>query len=416
MSRLVRQVGNGRLRRRLLHDTARIAVHAALSRITDGFLVLEDPDGSTTTFGRTSDSFGGTLKVHDMAFYERLALEGEYGLGQTYVEGMWDASDLRSTCLVLVVNQDRLRTIYDRLGILNALGRRRRRWRHRLDDSTSNIRRQIGLAYDVDYTFMRYMLGPTMQYTCAIYPSAESTLDQAQENKLDIVIKKGDVRPEHTVLELGCGYGGLAARIHTRTGAKVRAVTLSRMQYDWATRHHAGVDFEYLDYRNATGKYDRIFAIGISEHVGLRNQRAFFEQVSDCLAPGGRAVIHSMTDLCAFDTVKRDFSYAHEIMRFGELPSPQQFFNAYFRTGLRLVHSELLGLHYARTMAEWGRNVDRFASDHPDDASRTFCRGYRYLWAISGAQMESTTSLVQMVFEKQPYGAPLLHSATDRVR
>src|SRR5215467_6847255 len=132
------------------------------------------------------------------------------------------------------------------------------------------------------------MLGPRMVYTCAYYKDA-ATLEGAQEAKLDLVCRKIGLGPGMRVLDLGCGWGGFAAFAAERYGAEVVGYTVSREQVAWAKEHyaHLPVDIRLEDYRRASGTYDAVVSIGLMEHVGPKNYRAYMERAATLVAPGG---------------------------------------------------------------------------------------------------------------------------------
>jgi cyclopropane-fatty-acyl-phospholipid synthase len=253
-----------------------------------------------------------------------------------------------------------------------------------------------------------------MVYTCAIWPHAQATLEEAQENKLRIVTDKARIEPEHRVLDLGCGWGTLCDYIQRRTGARVKGIAFAREQIDWARAHHASCEFEYRNYDTLEGEYDRIVCVGMAEHVGRENLGDFLRHVSDHLAPGGRFVLHTMQshDGLLMETSRlRWTSFASVAMPNGDVPSMTDLVRATLQTGsLRIVHTETYGIHYARTARAWLQNVVRHRDQILRAYSEEFFRTYVYSWSMGGAAFETGMTLAHLVFEKQPYGAAYEHA------
>ncbi|NNL66414.1 MAG: class I SAM-dependent methyltransferase [Myxococcales bacterium] len=270
-------------------------------------------------------------------------------------------------------------------------------------------RRTIGQCFDVGNDFFEWMLGPSMAYTCAIWPRPDATLEEAQENKMRIVTEKARIEPHHRVIDLGCGFGTLAGYIHEHTGARVKGITLSRNQYDWAVAHHPECEFEYLNYANLTGTYDRIVSVGMAEHVGRPNMTDFLQLVSDHLEPGGRFVMHTMMShegVLMQSSKERWTTFASVAMPNGDVPAMSDVVRAARNTGdMRIIHTEGFGIHYARTTEAWLKNVidhrDRIVAHYSEELQRV----YVYSWSMGTAAFETGMTLSHIVFEKKPFGS-----------
>jgi cyclopropane-fatty-acyl-phospholipid synthase len=230
----------------------------------------------------------------------------------------------------------------------------------------------ISHHYDVSNRFYEMVLGPSMTYTCACYPSAESTLEEAQEHKYDLVARKLGLRPGMRLLDVGCGWGGMVVHAARRYGVRALGVTLSRAQADWAARWIAAeglsdvAEVRHLDYRRVTeGDFDAISAIGLIEHIGVRNYPWYFRFLRSKLRPGGRLLNHGIT---RSDNLHPGLDRRGFISRYvfpdGELTGSGDIVRAMEDVGLEVQHQENLRVHYAKTLTGWSTNLSR----HWDEA------------------------------------------------
>jgi cyclopropane-fatty-acyl-phospholipid synthase len=267
-----------------------------------------------------------------------------------------------------------------------------------LDGSRENIHHH----YDIGNEFYALWLGPTMAYTCAYYPSPDSSLDAAQIAKFDHVARKLRLKAGESVVEAGCGWGGLAMHMARRYGAKVRAFNISKEQLAFAREQAAraglGGQVEFIedDYRNITGRYDAFVSVGMLEHVGVANYPELGRVVSRCLAKHGRGLIHSIgrnqpARLHPW-IEKRIFPGAYP-------PSIGEMAQIFEPSDLSILDIENLRLHYARTLRQWlglyERNADRVRAMFDEK----FVRMWRLYLAgsIAGFTM-GTLQLFQVLF------------------
>src|SRR5437868_8774639 len=220
--------------------------------------------------------------------------------------------------------------------------------------------------YDVSNRFYEWVLGPSMAYTCAVFPTEDSTLEEAQTAKFDLVARKLGLQPGMRLLDVGCGWGGMvmhAARVY---GVRALGVTLSRQQADWAQRAiaEAGLqdlaEVRYMDYRDvAEGDFDAISSIGLTEHIGAANVPAYFEFLYGRLRPGGRLLNHCITRPTGKE---KTFNKGGFINRYvfpdGELESVGWLVRQMEDLGFEIHHEENLRDHYARTLRFWCQNLD----------------------------------------------------------
>jgi cyclopropane-fatty-acyl-phospholipid synthase len=261
------------------------------------------------------------------------------------------------------------------------------RWRRMLEGlrhSKGRDAEAIHHHYDVSNRFYEMVLGPSMTYTCACYPSLDASLEEAQAFKYDLVARKLGLRPGMRLLDIGSGWGGMVRHAATHYGVEVVGVTLSREQAAWAQDaikrdgldHMAEVRFgDYRDVRD-TG-FDAVSSIGLTEHIGVRNYPSYFGFIRDKLVPGGRLLNHCITraDNTSTDTGAFIDRY---VFPDGELTGSGRIISEIQNLGLEVRHEENLREHYAMTLAGWGANL----VEHWDECVREVGEGRAKVWGV----------------------------------
>ncbi len=244
----------------------------------------------------------------------------------------------------------------------------------------------ISHHYDVSNTFYRWVLGPSMAYTCAVFPKADATLEEAQEEKFDLVCRKLGLERGMRLLDVGCGWGGLAIHAAKNYGVDVIAVTLSEQQANWGQESVVReglsdlVQIRYQDYRDVpeTG-FDRISSIGLTEHIGAANYPAYFSFLRSRLNPQGRLLNHCITRT---DTQQRTAYKSGFINRYifpdGELVPVGKLIAPMEDAGWEVRHEENLREHYALTLMHWSRNLE----EHWDEAVAEVGVGKARVWKL----------------------------------
>jgi cyclopropane-fatty-acyl-phospholipid synthase len=222
----------------------------------------------------------------------------------------------------------------------------------------------ISKHYNVSNTFYSYVLGPTMAYTCALFTKPDNSLEQAQEDKFDLVARKLDLEPGKRLLDVGCGWGGMARHAATQYGAEVVAITLSREQADWARDAvekdglSGRVTIVHGDYRDAPGaQYDAVSSIGLLEHVGVRNYGSYFTFLRAKLRDGGRLLNHCITRPDNRSRSGTGQFIDRYVFPDGELTGSGRIISEAQDAGLEVIHEENLRPHYALTLQAWCANL-----------------------------------------------------------
>jgi len=388
---------------------AKTAFLAGLEGVQGGTLTLECPD-RTYVFGAPAD-LQARLTVHDERFFLRALSGGQIGLGESFMDGDWTTPDLVPLARLMLRSRQALDSQTRITGALRQVaGGIARRLR---DNSLAGSRRHIHRHYDLGNEFFRIFLdAELLMYSCAAFESPADSLEQAQARKVDRICRTLELGPSDHVLEIGSGWGGFASWAATRYGCRVTTTTISDEQY----RHvrdlrerlgDAGSRIEVLhaDYRELSGRYDKVVSIEMFEAVGLRHYDDYFSAVDRILAPDGAMFLQTITvDDQWFPRYHGTPDWIERyIFPGGELASVGEILKSLSRTTtLSMYHAENLGTHYARTLRAWRdrfhRHLDRVRALGFDDR---FIRMWDlYLGSCEAAFLERHTGLFQLMLVK----------------
>jgi len=344
---------------------------------------------------------------------------GALGLARAYVSGHLDVDGDMYTALSRMANAQRVEIgLAEKVGLLRTLGgprllvprvppppqevRVNRRWLAGHRHSRGRDASAISHHYDVSNTFYEWVLGPSMAYTCACYPSEDATLEQAQATKFDLVARKLALKPGMRLLDVGCGWGGMVMHAAREYGVRALGVTLSREQASWAQaaikeRGLADLaEVRHLDYRDVpeTG-FDAVSSIGLSEHIGKAQLPGYFTFLYGKLVAGGRLLNHCITrpDNTAPTHVSAGFIYRY-VFPDGELEGPGYLMSLMHDAGFEVRHEENLREHYAMTLTDWCQNLDA----HWDEAVAEVGEGTARVWRLymAGSRLGFERNVVQL--------------------
>jgi cyclopropane-fatty-acyl-phospholipid synthase len=276
--------------------------------------------------------------------------------------------------------------------------------------------RAISHHYDVSNRFYEWVLGPSMAYTCAVYPTADSTLEEAQAAKFDLVARKLGLRRGMRLLDVGCGWGGMVMHAAREYGVQALGVTLSEQQASWGQRaiEKAGLsglaEIRHLDYRDVpeTG-FDAVSSIGLTEHIGMRQLPGYFEFLLGKLQPEGRLLNHCITRPDNIEPAVRQRGFINRyVFPDGELEGPGHLISLMHDTGFEVRHEENLREHYAKTLAAWGDNLDA----HWKEAVAEVGEGTARVWRLymAGSRLGFDRNHIQL---HQVLGAKLTDSGVS---
>jgi cyclopropane-fatty-acyl-phospholipid synthase len=358
------------------------AVLAALQRLEEGSLRLTLPDGTTRQIQGARPGPQADLTVRDWSLFGRLLRGGDMAFAEAYITGQCETDDLAALLTLAAINQAHIEHAFQ------ANWWRRALWRlfHlRRDNSRAGAKRNIRAHYDLGNDFYALWLDPSMTYSSGIYDGDQHrSLQQAQDAKYARILDRLGVRQGDSVLEIGCGWGGFAEAAAKR-GARVKAITISNRQLDYARQRmknadlaHA-VDIDFRDYRDLEGSYDHIVSIEMIEAVGERYWPDYFAVLRKHLKPGGKALVQAITIADkAFEQYRRGTDFIQRyVFPGGMLLSPAKLEEQAKRAGLKLADAYGFGKDYARTLAAW---LERFDAVREKVLKQGFDEKFARMW------------------------------------
>ena len=280
----------------------------------------------------------------------------------------------------------------------------------RTDNYISKSKRNVAHHYDLSDKLYELFLDPDRQYSCAYFNSPNDTLEQAQINKKELISKKLILEEDQSVLDIGCGWGGMAAHIYKKSNASVVGVTLSEEQYAYANQRKINeklnkVEYRLQDYRNVNETYDRIVSVGMFEHVGTSHYQEFFNKVYDLLNDTGVALIHTIGRLT--EPTNNDPWIEKYIFPGGYIPALSETMFRVEKSGLTLADVQVLKFHYAETLKRWRYNFYDNIDKVKELYDEKFCRMWDFYLSSSQASFEEAGLVVfQLQLSKQKKTVP----------
>jgi len=390
-----------------LENLARKIVRSRLQNISRGQLTIAEGD-SKTVYGDCSiaNDFSAVLRVNHPSFYSDIAFGGSIGAGEAYMQGHWSSDNLSDLLRLLLINRDVLDDIDSGVAALVTPARKLLHWLNR--NSRSGSRKNIAAHYDLGNDFYALWLDPKMMYSCAYFESPTTSLETAATAKLERICKKLDLRESDSVVEIGTGWGGFAIYAAQNYGCHVTTTTISSEQYELALERvrQAGVEDKvtllFDDYRDLEGQFDKLVSIEMIEAVGHQYHDSFFRKCCELLKPTGQMLLQAIT--IADQNYSRYVKDVDFIQRYifpgGCLTSVTDMARVMTReTDMRILHTEDIGPHYARTLRHWNeRFFAAIDSVREMGYSDAFIRMWEfYLCYCEAAFIERSTGTVQML-------------------
>jgi len=345
-----------------------------------GSLDLELPDGKIRTFG--SGGPHAYWRIRKPGTLRRIAADPDFMLGQAYMDEEWDTPQggLLPLLELLIRNFSSMPTVGRSRQLLLDLLKPLQQWnRHRAS------RRNVAHHYDLDEDLFRRFLDGDMQYSCAYFAHENMDIDAAQRAKVEHIRRKLCLRPGQRVLDIGCGWGGLAIYLAEQDGAHVTGLTLSKEQHRVARQRVAErglerqVDIRLEDYRDHNGRYDRVVSVGMFEHVGVPNYQTYFDCVREFLADEGVALIHTIGRYSPPGVTNAWIR--RYIFPGGYVPAMSEVMHRVERSGLVTADVEVLRTHYAKTLLAWFDRFQKVREEFAERKGERFCRMWEFYLA-----------------------------------
>ncbi len=365
-----------------------------ISKIQYGKITVSDKDSSYTFAGtNTTITHAVTVTVNDPSAYKKILFEGSIGAGKSYMEGDWDADNLRMLIEIFILNItlfNRIESPYAKL--INFL-------RHSIGKLPANnimkSKKNILAHYDFGNDFFRLFLDPTMMYSCALYEPENISLEAASQKKLATVCHALQLQPSDHILEIGTGWGGFALYAAQHYECKVTTTTISDKQYAYVKNEierlklQNKIELLNLDYRKLTGQYDKVVSIEMIEAVGYKYFDIFFHQCNKLLKPGGQFFLQAivMNDQY-YEYYKTDMDFIKKyIFPGGCLPSVNSISQSVAnQTNLQLIYLRDIGKHYVTTLNHWYHNLlENMSAVKQLGFSDEFIRMWQFYFCCSAA-------------------------------
>jgi cyclopropane-fatty-acyl-phospholipid synthase len=335
------------------------------------------------------------IQVHDRRFFGRVLASGTLGFGESYMDGWWDCDALDEMCCRAIRAglekrfTFRLPNVWALLTALLA------------NQQTLRRSRKVGrVHYDLSNDFFEAMLDPNLQYSCALFTEGDD-LTSAQLRKLDWICERLRLRPGLRLLDIGCGWGGLARYAARHYGCQVVGITISQEQFRYAQRWCRGLDVEIQlrDYREVTGQFDRVVSVGMVEHVGYKNYRTYMQAAARSLGENGLFLCQG---ICGNSSrVHADPWIKRYIFPNSMLPSLAHLTRA--AEGIFIVEDvKNIGPNYDPTLLAWEENFRRTWPRFADHYGERFRRMWRfYLLSCAGAFRARSLQVFSILFSKE---------------
>jgi cyclopropane-fatty-acyl-phospholipid synthase len=334
------------------------------------------------------------IQVRDERFFARVFAGGTLGFGESYMDGWWDCEALDEMCCRAIRTRLEERftcSLRDLFALVTSLV---------INCQSRRRAREVGEKhYDLGNDFYQVMLDPWMQYSCAVFREGDD-LAAAQQRKLEMICQRLQLRPGHRLLDIGCGWGGLAKHAAENYGCSVVGLTISREQQQFARRWCRGlaVQIQLRDYREIEGTFDRAASIGMVEHVGFKNYRTYLRAVARSLGKNGRFLCQGICSPVAswqLDPWIRRYIFPNSL-----LPSLARLTKA--AEGIFLVEDvRNFGPHYDPTLMAWEENFRRAWPRFADRFDERFRRMWRfYLLSCAGAFRARSLQVYSILFTK----------------
>ena len=353
-----------------------------LKKISFGYLHLIDSKGKQYFFGDNKSLLKAKIRINDPSFCYKILRKGSSGLAESYMKGDFETEDLTSLIELSAMN---INTTHGFVGFFEFSFINNFLKNKILSNTKNRSRKNISKHYDLGNSFFSTWLDKTLTYSCGIFNSSKETLEQAQINKYNKLIKMVNPSKGDRVLEIGCGWGGFAEHLAENFDIKLDCITISKKQFAFTKerirRKKLGdkVNVKMMDYRDINKKYDIIISIEMIEAVGEKYLNKYFNVIKNNLSLGGRAAIQAIVikdELYNRYRTKEDFIQKY-IFPGGFLPSLESLNKLSNNSGLKIDQYNLYGSHYSNTLQKWRES---FLNSWDVISSQGFDLNFKKMW------------------------------------
>jgi len=344
----------------------------------DGTLEIIDSNGKTHKFGNSNPQV--CIRLKNKSIERKLFLNPNLHIGEAYMNEelvvekgtIEDFLNLITNCYDDFISNNKFYKFYEYLSSIFMPFQQ--------INQLVNSKKNVAHHYDINEDLYKLFLDQDMQYSCAYFHNPNMSLDQAQKDKKQHIIKKLQITENMNVLDIGCGWGGMAIEIAKSTGANVKGITLSENQFKTASERAQKegladkVSFALQDYRNESEKYDRIVSVGMFEHVGVKYFKTYLSKANDILKDNGVFLLHTIGQRSK-PTATSPWIRKY-IFPGGYIPSLSEVMNVTQKLNLNVTDVEVLRLHYAHTLTKWYQNV----IENKDKIIKMFDQRFFRMW------------------------------------
>ncbi len=379
-----------------------------LEKIQVGQLTLVSPEGEKFIFRGTQSGIEANIQIHDWLVCKACLKSGDIGLAETYIDGLWDSTDIQSLLRLFLLNRQVIeKAIYG--SWLGRLGYRIKHWLNK--NSKTGSKKNIHAHYDIGNAFYSLWLDPSMTYSSACFKNKDTSLIEAQEAKYQRIIDSINVDAGQNILEVGCGWGGLMEAASNQ-GINIDCLTISQEQATYARDRAARiksnssgkVNILLQDYRDHQNQYDGIASIEMFEAVGEKYWATYFEMIQRCLKPGKKACIQTIVIADnLFDKYRRSSDFIQQyVFPGGMLPSIKKFKEAAQSKGLIVEDVYEFGQDYQKTLCLWHQKFNQHLQEIKQQGfDEKFIRLWNlYLMYCAAGFAEKSTDVVQFTLSK----------------
>ena len=367
---------------KILYYISDLFVFWKLKRISNGHLIVIDSKGKYHSFGDEKNYLKAKIKIIDPSFFFKILRKGSAGLGESYMSGQFETNDLTS---LIELSARNIKITYKFSGFFEFSFLKNFLNRNIFNNTKERSKKNISLHYDLGNEFFSTWLDKTLTYSCGIFNSSNETLEQAQINKYNKLIKMVKPRKGDKILEIGCGWGGFAEHLAKNYDIELDCITISKKQFLFTKERvrkaklNNKVNVKMLDYRDIKKKYDIIVSIEMIEAVGERYLDKYFNVIKENLLPGGRGAIQAIIikdDLYERYKMREDFIQKY-IFPGGFLPSLKSLNKLSDQSGLKIEKYHLYGSHYSNTLQRWRES---FLNSWDHISQQGFNQSFKKMW------------------------------------